>query len=65
MSAEKYLVFISYARRDGKQLAYRLRETFEENGIRPWLDTREIEGGASWTLEIKEPLILQTQSSRF
>jgi hypothetical protein len=46
-------VFISYARKDGADLARRLRTDLAGNGFSPWLDTREIAGGDSWTDDIE------------
>jgi len=47
--AAKTFVFISYARKDGTDLAYRLRRDLEGNGYRAWLDACEIHGGVTWT----------------
>src|SRR5262245_14588238 len=46
-------VFLSYARKDGARLARSLYQAFETRGLKPWLDTRRIAGGASWTREIE------------
>ena len=46
-------IFISYARKDGRDLALRLRSDLQHNGNTVWLDTSEIEGGASWSVEIE------------
>jgi hypothetical protein len=49
-------IFISYARRDGKSLANRLQEDLIAAGYTVWLDTSEIEGGASWSLSIENAI---------
>jgi hypothetical protein len=46
-------VFISYARKDARELALRLQADLQSREIEAWLDTNEIEGGASWTKEIE------------
>jgi WD40 repeat protein len=49
-------IFISYARRDGGELARHLHADLESRGLDAWLDTRRPEGGASWTREIEAAL---------
>src|SRR5258706_1282624 len=49
-------VFVSYARRDGSELAVRLQKDLMAAGFEVWLDTQRIGGGASWTLEIEEAI---------
>jgi predicted esterase len=49
-------VFISYARRDGANLAQRLQADLSAQGFDAWLDTQRIAGGASWTKEIEQAL---------
>lgn len=49
-------IFISYARNDGKTLANRLHDDLIALGYEVWLDTAEIEGGASWSAEIEEAI---------
>jgi WD40 repeat protein len=49
-------VFISYARKDGAELAHRLLSDLQRCGFEVWLDTREIGGGAIWTKEIEQAL---------
>jgi hypothetical protein len=44
-------VFISYARKDGAELALRLQKDLTAAGFEVWLDTQRIGGGASWTVE--------------
>lgn len=52
----KPIVFISYARKDGAELANRLLIDLQSLGYDSWLDTKEILGGATWTREIEEAL---------
>ena len=49
-------IFISYARRDGSELALRLERDLAEKGFDVWLDTKRIEAGASWTVEIERAI---------
>src|ERR1035441_10682416 len=49
-------IFVSYARRDGAELALRLQKDLTAVGCDVWLDTRRIGGGASWTVEIEEAI---------
>ena len=42
-------IFVSYARKDGSDLALRLRGDLIAHGYDVWLDTAEIEGGTSWS----------------
>jgi len=49
-------VFISYARKDGKDLAQRLKEDLKNKGFEAWLDTQRIDGGASWTDTIEHAI---------
>jgi WD40 repeat protein len=49
-------VFISYARKDGADLARCLQADLEERGFDPWLDTQRLSGGATWTKEIEVAL---------
>jgi NB-ARC domain/TIR domain/WD domain, G-beta repeat len=46
-------IFISYARKDGAELAQRLQKDLAGEGFKPWLDTHEIAGGDSWTDDIE------------
>jgi TIR domain len=55
-SVGRRAVFISYARKDGAELAHRLRGDLKREGFEVWLDTREIAGGTTWTKEIEEAL---------
>ena len=49
-------IFISYARRDGAELAERLRTDLANAGHVPWLDVERIAGGESWTSAIESAL---------
>jgi WD40 repeat protein len=49
-------VFISYARRDGAELAQRLRQDLVTNGFDVWIDIHNIAGGTSWTVEIENAI---------
>jgi hypothetical protein len=49
-------IFISYARKDAADLAGRLCNDLKGRGLKAWLDTREIRGGATWTSEIERAL---------
>jgi tetratricopeptide (TPR) repeat protein len=46
-------VFISYAHKDGAELAQRLRTDLEKHELEPWLDKRRLTTGASWSVEIE------------
>jgi WD40 repeat protein len=46
-------VFISYAHKDGSQLAQRLRHDIAREGYEVWFDSSRLDGGASWTTEIE------------
>jgi hypothetical protein len=48
-------LFISYARKDGRELANRLATDLERNHD-PWLDTSEIPGGPDWSLVIEKAI---------
>ena len=49
-------IFVSYARHDGGVLARHLQEDLNAAGFDVWIDTSEIEGGASWSVAIEEAL---------
>jgi hypothetical protein len=49
-------IFISYARRDSTELAQRLCNDLLTEGYSVWLDTREIEGGDNWSIEIENAI---------
>ena len=50
-------VFISYARKDGRELALRLYANLARvRGFRPWLDTSKIVGGEDWARAIEHEI---------
>jgi hypothetical protein len=49
-------VFISYARKDGAEVARRLHTMLREAGCAAWMDTDRIGGGASWSKAIEGAL---------
>ncbi|MBZ5622716.1 MAG: TIR domain-containing protein, partial [Acidobacteriia bacterium] len=49
-------IFVSYARRDGAELALRLQKDLTAAGFDVWLDAHRIGGGDSWTVEIEEAI---------
>ena len=49
-------IFISYAHRDGAEIATRLLADLESAGLTTWLDTNRLSGGTSWTTEIETAL---------
>lgn len=49
-------IFISYARIDSRVLALKLQQDLTDQGYTVWLDTNEIGGGASWSLEIERAI---------
>jgi len=49
-------IFVSYARHDGGVLARHLQEDLNAAGFEVWIDTSEIEGGASWSVAIEQAL---------
>jgi hypothetical protein len=51
--SEPLRLFISYAHRDGADLARRLQNDLAKQGFDAWLDTRRISGGAVWSTEIE------------
>jgi NB-ARC domain/TIR domain/APAF-1 helical domain len=53
MHTQSTSIFISYARKDGAQLAQRLRDDLSANGYDAWLDTSRLLPGASWSAEIE------------
>lgn len=55
-SAAATRVFVSYAHRDGTELAQSLQRDLTDGGLDVWLDTRRIAGGATWTTEIEQAL---------
>jgi WD40 repeat protein len=49
-------IFISYARKDGAELAARLHRGLSQAGFNVWRDTDQIAGGETWTTEIEQAL---------
>jgi WD40 repeat protein len=49
-------IFISYAHKDGAELARRLRSNLIRESFDAWLDERRLEAGASWTDEIEQAI---------
>lgn len=49
-------LFLSYGRRDAKDLADRLVTDLGRHGYEVWLDTRQIRAGSQWEQEIKDGL---------
>jgi hypothetical protein len=55
-SRRRASIFISYARRDGAELAAHLRHDLTKLGFDVWRDVDRIGGGAVWTREIEDGL---------
>lgn len=53
---EAIKIFLSYARKDGTELARRLADDLKARGFEAWLDKQRIAGGASWTDDIEQAL---------
>ncbi len=49
-------IFISYARKDGTELAQSLQSDLQKRGYDAWLDKQRIEGGESWTNTIEQAI---------
>jgi len=49
-------VFISYAWKDGAQLAQRFQRDLVAKGIDAWLDRRRLEPGSTWSIEIERAI---------
>src|SRR5438270_11508254 len=49
-------IFISYARKDGAEMAQRLQRDLAVAGFDVWLDMHRIAGGASWTVHIEKAI---------
>ena len=49
----RFPVMISYARADARDFAGRLTSELKHQGIKAWMDTAEIEGGAEWLRSIE------------
>ena len=54
--SEQCRVFISYAHRDGADLAQRLQQSLKEQGFDAWLDTQRLTGGIVWSAEIEREI---------
>ncbi len=54
--SEQSRVFISYAHRDGAELAQRLQQSLKEQGFDTWLDTQRLTGGVVWSAEIEREI---------
>jgi hypothetical protein len=50
---QHHRIFISYAHKDGKDLALRLQRSLKASGLDAWLDSQRLRGGSSWTTEIE------------
>ena len=53
---QKTRLFLSYGRRDAKELADRLMTDLEKHGYEVWQDTHRIRAGKEWELEIQDGL---------
>ena len=52
-------IFISYARKDGAELAQRLQRDLAAQGFDAWLDTQRlagVAGGSTWTTRIEDEI---------
>jgi len=49
-------IFISYAHRDGVDLAVRLQRDLEARGFDAWLERKRLKAGDRWTKEIEAAL---------
>jgi len=54
--SDKELLFISYAHKDGAELAQRLQKDLTNHGYDAWLDKQRIQGGTNWTKWIETAL---------
>lgn len=50
-------IFLSYARRDGRQHAERIQTFLQQNNHKVFLDTDEIPGGADWTKKLDDAIV--------
>jgi hypothetical protein len=55
-SVDARSIFISYARKDSREIAGRLRDDLQAAGHRVWLDTTEIGGGHNWSRDIERAI---------
>lgn len=56
MANQQLNVFISYGRKDGRELAIRLRDDLQSAGCSVWLDLNEIVGGGDWSQQIEDAI---------
>ena len=49
-------IFISYGRKDARELAIRLRDDLMAVGYSVWLDLDEIPGGADWSQQMEKAI---------
>jgi hypothetical protein len=49
-------IFISYARKDGADLARRLESDLKARGFDPWLDTQRLHAGSVWSVGIESEI---------
>jgi hypothetical protein len=54
--AERPKLFLSYAWKDGAQLAPRLLKDFTDRGYDTWIDRERLIGGSNWSREIEDGL---------
>src|ERR1700685_908373 len=55
-ASEPLRIFISYARKDGADLAQHLQASLADAGFDIWLDTQRLRGGGVWSVEIEHEL---------
>ncbi len=53
---QKPKIFLSYAHRDGKDLAFRLFDELKAAGFDPWLDRDRLQPGENWSKGIEQAL---------
>mgnify|MGYP000229642384 CR=1 FL=1 len=56
MASNATNIFISYGRKDSRDLAIRLKDDLMAVGYSVWLDTNEIPGGADWSQQIEDAI---------
>lgn len=54
--SEQSRIFISYAHRDGAELAQRLQTDLANEGFDAWLDIERLHGGEVWSVEIEQAI---------
>src|SRR5271157_6033766 len=54
--SEQSRIFISYAHRDGAELAQRLQQSLRDQGFDTWLDMQRLTGGVVWSEEIEREI---------